>query len=263
MKPVSYDKYTYRELPLNTRQLEVPHNSYQRDFRPRRAKRIAAAFDERIANEPKVSFRDGHYYVFDGQHTIAARRMLNGGKDLVVKCQVFYGMTEAEEAILFSQQTGISARLSPGERVRAEIVGGNQDAIAFLKATEEVGLHLDYAQSRGKNRIACIGTARAEFEKVGADCYKEALRLILKAWDGDSHSLRAEVVRGVIQFVHLYHEEYNPQRLVRHLRRVDPLTIYREGQAMGNTMGAGKKYLFQVYRIYNGNSQKYALPLKF
>ena len=71
------------------------------------------------------------------------------------------------------------------------------------------------------------------------------------------------MVRGVIQFVQLYHDEYNPQRLVRHLRRVDPLTIYREGQAMGNTMGAGKKYLFQVYRIYNGNSQKYALPLKF
>ena len=263
MSTVGYDKFTYRKMPINSKLLEVPRNSYQRPFKPRRADKIAATFDERIANEPKVSFREGHYFVFDGQHTIAARKRLNGGKDLFIMCKVFYGMTEAEEAALFAQQTGTSARLTPGEKIRAEIISGDEKALAFLNATEEIGLHLDYAQSRGRNRIACIGTARSEFEQVGVAIYKEALLLILEAWDGDPHSLRAEIVQGVIRFVQLYHEEYNPRRLVNHLRRIDPLMIYREGQAMGNNMGADKKYMYQVYRVYNGSSKKYALPLKF
>ncbi len=61
-------------------------------------------FDERVANEPKISFRDGHYYVMDGQNTIAALKFLNGGEDLQIRCKV----TEREEALLFAQQTGIS-----------------------------------------------------------------------------------------------------------------------------------------------------------
>ena len=62
-----------------------------------RVRRIAAEFDERIANEPKVSDRGGRYYVFDGQHTIAARKFLNGGKDLPIRRKVFYGLTESDE----------------------------------------------------------------------------------------------------------------------------------------------------------------------
>lgn len=41
------------------------------------------------ANEPKVSFRNGRYYVTDGQHTIEARILRNGGKDLPILCKVY------------------------------------------------------------------------------------------------------------------------------------------------------------------------------
>jgi len=68
---------------------------------------------------------------------------------------------------------------------------------------------------------------------------------------------------GIGRFVDLYHDEYNAKRLLKQLRKVDPLAIYRSGQAAGLTLTGYKKYLFQVYKIYNGNSKKYALPLKF
>lgn len=47
------------------------------------------------------------------------------------------------------------------------------------------------------------------------------------------------------------------------LRKFDPLTISREGRAIGSSLTGYKKYLYQVYRIYNGTSKKNALPLKF
>ena len=60
-----------------------------------------------------------------------------------------------------------------------------------------------------------------------------------------------------------YYGEFDPHRLVLRLRRVDPLTIYREGKAMGVNMPASQKYLYQVFRIYNGSSKVHSLPLKF
>ena len=80
--------------------METIHSSmiltspYQREFDERKVKRIVDNFDERIANEPKLSFRNGNYYVFDGQHTIAARKSRNKEKDLNIVCKVFYDMSE-------------------------------------------------------------------------------------------------------------------------------------------------------------------------
>lgn len=96
--------------------------------------------------------------MFDGQHTIAVLKLLNGGKDLMIRCIVYTGMTESEEALLFAQQAGESAPLTPGDKMRAKIYGGDPECMAFLKATESVGLRLDYAQLCGKHRIGCGGS---------------------------------------------------------------------------------------------------------
>ena len=86
----------------NSALLEIPRNTYQRGLNPERVKRISHSFDERIANEPKVSLRDGHYVVFDGQHVIAARVDKNSGEELPILCKVYSDLTEQEEAKLFA-----------------------------------------------------------------------------------------------------------------------------------------------------------------
>ncbi len=256
-------QFTYREMNLSSAVVEVPRESYQRGFNAKRAQKIAEEFDERIANEPKISYRDGRYFVFDGQHTIAARKLLNGGEDLPIKCKVYFGMTEQDEALLFAQQTGVSAPLHAGARIRAMIFGGDPIANAFLEANNSIGICLDFDQERGRDRIGCIQTALDVYNKFGEDRYKEAMNIIATAWNGEPDSFRAENVLGITHFVDLYHEEYNPNRLVTQLRHVDPLTIYREGRATGLNLAGYKRYLFQVLRIYNGTSKKHALPLKF
>ena len=81
-------------------QMRVIHSSkliylreiYQRGVQRKRVELIAADFNEYVANEPKISFRNGKYYVVDGQHTIEARipRILrNGGRALPILCKVY------------------------------------------------------------------------------------------------------------------------------------------------------------------------------
>ena len=245
------------------RQLIVPRDTYQRALHPARVARIAKEFDELVANEPKISFRDGHYYVMDGQNTIAARKFLNGGEDLQIRCKVYFGMTEREEALLFAQQTGISERLSAGQKLRALIFAGEPAAVAFQQATELAGVHLSFEEGRGKQRISCIATAYHEFIRLGPELYIESLDVLLNAWNGEPDSMSSANLLGICRFVELYHSEYNKGRLIAKLRQVDAFTIFRLARTAGVSLPGKTKYLQQVYTIYNGGSRRAALPLKF
>ena len=191
---MQFNDKEYKELRLESTRLEIPRNTYQRELNADRVHKIARQFDERVANEPKVSFRDGRYYVFDGQHTIAARVERNGGNPLMILCKVYYGLTEKEEARLFAEQTGFSADLGAGARIRALVFAEDELACNFIKATEAAGARIDYSQKRARNRLACVSTAFKAFRKIGPEKYTDALRILLEAWNGDPDSLRAEAV---------------------------------------------------------------------
>ncbi len=254
-------KTIYDMLEIHSESLVVP-DQYQRNLNTDRVASIVAEFDERIANEPKVSLRDGTYYIFDGQHTVMARKQMNGNKDLPILCKVYHGMTEDEEARLFAAQTGESAPLTPSAKLRANLHGNDADALAFVEATEKAGLNIGFERADGNGRITCINTALGEFKRVGADVYTEALTVMQKAWNGVPESLRADLIRGVVRFVELYRDIYNRNRLIKKLSETNPTALYVGGMADKSFKGK-KKYVNLIYRIYNGTSKKGALPVKF
>ena len=233
-------KTLYKLMEVSSRDLEIP-DAYQRKLNTERVAKIVAGFNERIANEPKVSFRDGH---------------------LPILCKVYYGMTEADEALLFAMQTGYSAALTPSAKLRANLRGEDKASGEFYAATEEAGLHMGFERGGGTGRILCINTAFAEFRRAGAELYKEALTILLEAWGGDPDSLRAEVIQGIVHFVELYHGEYDRERLIYSLRAYEPKFIYAAGKAEKELRGV-KRYVNLFYRIYNGRRRHEILPMKF
>jgi len=257
------NKYNYRAIAIPASQLIIPRETYQRDYFSPRAREIASKFDERIANEPKVSYRDGKFFVFDGQHTIGARVLISGDKNIPIKCKVYYGMDEEEEALLFAQQNGISAPLTAGSKMRAKIFGKDSEATAFYEANHSVGLALDFDHNRGLDRIGCIKTAFNAYKRIGEERYTEAMRILKAAWDGNPDSFRTENIIAITYFVDRYHDQYCPRRLLNQLRSTDPLKIYRDGRAVGVNLSGYKKYLFPLLRIYNENGGEKALPMKF
>lgn len=253
----------YREMYIDSSELLIPRELYQRSLNHGRVRQIAADFDERVANEPKVSARNGGFYVFDGQLTVAARILLNGGKDLPILCKVYTGLAAKDEALLFAQQTGFAAKVYPGAKIRALVFAGEKTAAGFVQATESAGLRLSFNQTRGKNRIGCVSTAYRLFESVGEEIYTEALCLIAAAWKGHRDSLRTETIQGVTGFVDLYHDEYDPKRLVSRCRKFDSMHIFRSAKAFGDALPTPQRYIFEVWKMYNGSSKSHALPLKF
>ena len=74
-------------MQLNTKDL-VSSQAYQRDIDQKEVAYIVSNFDPHQFGIIKVSYRDGKYYVYDGQHRITAIKVLNGNRmdSLSVKC---------------------------------------------------------------------------------------------------------------------------------------------------------------------------------
>lgn len=202
--------------------LLTPCAEYQRVLRTRKVEEISATFSEYVANEPRVSYRDGRYHVFDGQNTIEARIACNGGHDLPILCKVFHGLSKKDEALLFAVQTGISTDLTAGERLRADIVAEDEDACAFVAATEATGATFALDGIRAEWKIYCIRSAYYIYKHYGSDIYQEALKIIVEAWWGDSDSFLSGILHGVTRFVAMYRDEYSRERLIARLSTVHP-----------------------------------------
>ena len=97
----------YEEKVLNSAYLEIPAE-YQRELSIPNIERMSAEFTEWIANPPKVSYRDGHYYVFDGQHTLMTRKAVNGGADLPSSVTPLSGTAFSEIARIISSEHTVS-----------------------------------------------------------------------------------------------------------------------------------------------------------
>lgn len=95
-------KTLYVLQEINSKNLKVLGEDYQRELNEGRVAKIVASFNELVANEPKVSFRDGRYYIFDGQHTVAARieciRVMSN-KTIIIIFKGGFEMTESLEDI--------------------------------------------------------------------------------------------------------------------------------------------------------------------
>ena len=76
----------------------------------------------------------------------------------------------------------------------------------------------------------------------------------------DDGMWRSGILRGMVRFVALYQGEYDPERLVKRLQTIHPMTLVRDEKAMSGTVSY--KYMMLILRTYNGSSRSRSLPIK-
>ncbi len=177
----------------------VSNQTYQRNLSPGHIKRTAENFDLYQINPVKVSRRDGINYVFNGQHTIEIVATVSGSRDTPVWCMVYDDMDYAVEADVFANQQKYVKSLSPYEIFIANIEAGNEQQLTIKSLVESYGLTISTAKLPGT--ICAISTLEFIYTKYGFHVLDRTIRLCIGAWEGESNSLTANMLKGVARLI--------------------------------------------------------------
>lgn len=250
-----FEDVTTRMQMINSRKMFVDP-TYQRPLDPTRVKKIASRFNPCLVNEVKVSYRDGKYFIFDGQHTTAVLKLRNGG-DLDISCKVFYGLTQKDEAYLFAQQNGDLARaVVSNSKIKALYASGDIDIIELKELVEQAGFIFDFGRAKIHKRICCCSQAYRIFRMTTCREFRTILQIIMESWDGEVDSLRKEIIGGVAVLYLAHKPDLDIDRMVRAFQKESPNSIIRAGKDF-STNESDIRFARALLRVYNkGLKQK-------
>lgn len=253
-------KFDYDFKKINSKQIVVCEE-YQRLLDFNRVKRIVKKFNPNKVREICVSYREGKYWCFDGQHTLAVLKTMNGNKDLMVSCKVYYGMKKEDEALMFSGQCDDVVRPVSEVIMKAKVVAKDEDTVAFKKCVESCNIRCDFTRGQAFNKLICYSTAFQIFKKYGEVHLRNILTAIVDVWGGDKDSMRKEIVGGFDVFFRTYADEFSMKDLTKRLRKYTPNHIIGQGNAIGS--GGYTRYAIAMLNVYNANTRTNRLEYKF
>ena len=223
---------------------------YQREIDPARVKQITKHWDDDLVNPPKVSLRkNGVYYVFNGQHTLAGWKKHYGNKPIL--CKVYRGLTEVEEKDLFVKQEGFSKAVSRLDKLRAEYNHGTEDVVDMVRCCTLAGCVIDFesAPSNRKNRIGAVATAYTVYKNVGHDNFINILDILRKSFYGESTAFNDGFLKGMGYLFKHYADIITNKKMVEALGQ-QPVDYYRQ-QANQYIGSAQYRYARAFVEQYN------------
>lgn len=250
-------KFEYKQVKSD---MILSDEFYQRPIDMRRVKKMANNYNPNLLNPVKVSFREGKYYVFDGQHTLAMLKMINGDP-CAVGCKIYRGLSREDEARLFAAQNGISRSVESIEKFKALYAAGDAEICEMVRLIELAGLKMDFNKGKADNRVVAVVKAHKIFMEIPSDKFLEIFSLIKETWNGISESLNSEIIGGVYHFIQTYPDEYNRKLFIKQLGKVSPTVIIREGNVFNE--GADRRYAVQILNYYNKGIRRGKLENKF
>lgn len=229
---------------------------YQRNLDTARVDRIVKDFNGDVFNEPKVSFRDGKYWVFDGQHSVAAWRKLFNGEDKPIYCKVYKGMTWLDECGRFIDQDGYDKDPTVSDTLRAAYEARRPDVVGMVKGAELVGFKVNFKGAKNNKTIVSVGALHKAFCKLEPNDYVDMLTAIRDAWNFDPDSVCAPIVSAMALFYKTYGGNFKRVDLVNSLKRVLPYDIIRNGKSRREKNGFAR----EIVKTYN-TKRKYRLDI--
>lgn len=256
-----YHSNTNRELAIKNKMdhevtiTTVPVNmihfaDYQRTPNPTQVKAIVDNFDPHRTSPIELSYRDGVYWCFDGQHRTAAYKTI-GLKSILA--QVHYGLTYEDEAYLFAQQNVNKRNISTTDNWNAKLESGNRspETQEIIRICNDFGFKVEPSAPGFKphsKTIRCVNEIQKTYKKFGVNGLKTCLWLI-QAFNGAPSGTHIEIISGINRIMETYKlSDKAYDRLWAKLSKTRPEIILVESKTVADRGGkAVAKYLVKMY----------------
>lgn len=216
-KNISDNHGTSRITTVKLGDLRVSSGA-QREFSDTWGEYLEKNFNLDLVGMLTVSFRDGVYWVVDGQHRThgliawAKREFGEEWREWTVHVNCHYNLTERAEAALFlsfNNRRTISAYDKFTVGVTADLAVPT-DINRVVLAT---GLRVDKARKPGS--ISAVGALEYVYRMGDAPLLNRALATIAAAWAGMGFD--ADVIKGVALVLNRYEGRIDEARLIKKL----------------------------------------------
>lgn len=189
----------------------------QREQNPSRIDWLLANFDLEQFGTPTVSERDGHFYIIDGQHRIAALILWlgDGWDEQKVQCWTYTGLTEAEEADKFDRLNDVLA-VNAFSKFKVRVTAGRTIESDIQRIVQTQGLVISKAKTPGA--IGAVGTLRKVYVRSDAETLGKSLRIIRDAF-GDA-GFEARVIDGIGHLCQRYNGVLDEASAIEHLSNI-------------------------------------------
>lgn len=238
---------------------------YQRPVDFKEVERLIQEWDDRLLDPVIVSFRNGKFYVVDGQHRIAAMRKMNGGSDVMVNCKVYDGLTYEQEADFCYKLDKAKKRLSLSQSTNILAESGTDAEVMEIKRIVE-SCGFTWALNKKSGKTGEIISTRAlvnAYRLLGREPFSRMLTLLWNTWKGNRRSLTAVVLSGMALFIKTYDTELDDKLFIRRLSKTDPDEINRRGRADFSTNNNALRFARVILEKYNGARGGEKLPYRF
>lgn len=216
----------------------------QREFKEAHAAEFAADFDLEALGFPVVNQRDGSYWIVDGQHRVAALKMI-GWEDQKIQCEVYHDLSEAEEAELFLRRDKRRA-VQAFDRFRIGIVAGRDIECDINRIVQGSGLRVSTDDS--DRSISAVGSLYRTYRNGGPVTLGRAIRILRDGFPEDGNAFRREMLDGAGLICQRYNGELDDKEVVAKLAalRGGAMTVMRKaaklragtGEALGQCVAA-------------------------
>jgi hypothetical protein len=136
MEPIEYTEHKYGvDVAVSDVKVDL---AVQRAIVPARLRKLIGNFAPVLLGELLVSERQDGLYILDGQHRLEATKRANGNGVSTVTCEIFAGLSKADEARLFmgrNDRAGVAAV----DRDRNLATSGDQATLDVQMAAQSAG----------------------------------------------------------------------------------------------------------------------------
>lgn len=224
MKKTTADKYGLKSVETNRRRkLQAVRIALmrvcllaQRELRPAWVEYLYMNFDPLSFDNPKVSYRDGYYYIMDGQHRIeAAKKFLGEWEEQSIDCWVYEGLSEKDEARMFLELND-NLGVSLYDKFKAAVHAELPEETSILRVVESLNLRI--SRLKTPNSVGAVGALMKVHKRDGADTLRRSLQIIRDAYGVAGFD--AYTIDGFAKLCQRYNGSLNDPQAISSLAKV-------------------------------------------
>jgi hypothetical protein len=232
----------------------------QRPFIKAHADELSANLELEKLGYPVINWRDGIYWILDGQHRIHALKE-NGFGDERLDCEVYENLTDAEMADVFLGRDKRKA-VNPYAKFHIACTAEHPVETSVRRVVESN--HLKIGQTKEPSTVGCVSTLISAHESAGPVVLGQSLRSIRDGFGADSLAFDGQIIKGVVLVFNRYNGKTDEKRMADCLSRVQhgARGLLRRAESQRERTGNQKAQCVAatIVDIYNKGLHKNRLP---